>query len=46
MALGSIVESRWQGGLIREDGTLLYPITDGIPVLLIDGAIPLDQFVC
>ncbi len=32
-----------QGGLIREDGHLLYPIVDGIPALLVDEAIPLDQ---
>ena len=32
-----------QGGLVREDGELLYPIVDGIPTLLVDEAIPLDQ---
>jgi len=26
-------------GLLREDGTLIYPIRDGIPVLLIDEGI-------
>ena len=41
---GRLVEQRLQGGLVRQDNTLLYPITDGIPVLLIDEAIPLDQF--
>jgi uncharacterized protein YbaR (Trm112 family) len=32
-----------QGGLVRQDQTLLYPIVDNIPVLLVDDAVPLDQ---
>ena len=40
---GQRVESTCDGGLIREDGALLYPIVDGIAVLLIDEAIPLEQ---
>ena len=31
------------GGLIREDKKVLYPIIDGIPVLLIDEGIPLEE---
>jgi uncharacterized protein YbaR (Trm112 family) len=31
------------GGLVRQDKTLLYPIVDGIPILLADEAILLGQ---
>lgn len=40
---GQPVEKTVQGGLVREDKTLLYPIIDDIPVLLVDDAIALDQ---
>jgi uncharacterized protein YbaR (Trm112 family) len=31
------------GGLVREDGRILYPIRQRIPVLLVDEGIALDQ---
>jgi uncharacterized protein YbaR (Trm112 family) len=31
------------GGLIRADQAILYPIREGIPVMLIEEGIPLDQ---
>ena len=40
---GSHVAQSIDGGLIRADGDLLYPIVEQIPVLLRDEAIPLDQ---
>jgi uncharacterized protein len=38
---GRWVEQAIQGGLLRVDKTFLYPIVDGIPVLLADEAISL-----
>ena len=40
---GRLLEQPLDGGLIRADQTLLYPILDGIPILLADEAIPLSQ---
>ena len=37
---GSQVKDAIEGGLVRQDGKILYPIRDGIPVLLIDEGIP------
>ena len=31
-----------QEGLVREDGLVLYPVRDDIPIMLIDEAIPLQ----
>jgi uncharacterized protein YbaR (Trm112 family) len=31
------------GGLLKASGDVIYPIVDGIPVLVRDEAIPLDQ---
>jgi uncharacterized protein YbaR (Trm112 family) len=41
--LGRKLERPLEAGLVREDGKLLYPVVDEIPVLLVDEAIPLDQ---
>lgn len=38
---GDPVKSHIAEGLIREDGRILYPVDDGIPVMLIDESIEL-----
>ncbi len=40
---GEPVADRVEEGLIREDGQVLYPVRDDIPIMLIDEAIELDQ---
>ncbi|HID77313.1 MAG TPA: Trm112 family protein [Planctomycetaceae bacterium] len=40
---GQTLEKPIDGGLVREDGKVLYPVMDDIPVLLIDEGIPLDE---
>lgn len=40
-AAGHHVEQAIEGGLVREDGAILYPVRDGIPVLLIEEGLPL-----
>ena len=37
---GADVTESVEAGLVREDGKIVYPIRDGIPVLLIDEGIP------
>ena len=39
---GRRVEEPVQEGLVREDGLLLYPVRDDIPIMLIEEAIPLQ----
>jgi uncharacterized protein len=39
---GQKITGRIEGGLIRQDGKLLYPIRNKLPNMLIDEAIPLQ----
>lgn len=36
---GKLLTDAVTAGLVREDGAVLYPIRDGIPIMLIDEAI-------
>jgi uncharacterized protein YbaR (Trm112 family) len=38
---GKAVQERLDGGLLRQDRQLLYPIRNRIPIMLIEEAIPL-----
>jgi uncharacterized protein YbaR (Trm112 family) len=39
---GQIITERLDGGLVRADKKILYPIREDIPVLLIEEGIPLE----
>ncbi len=39
---GKPVRRELDGGLLREDGTLLYPVWDDLPDMLVQDAIPLE----
>jgi uncharacterized protein YbaR (Trm112 family) len=38
---GEVVKEKMDGGLLRADGKVLYPIRDDIPIMLIDESIVL-----
>jgi uncharacterized protein YbaR (Trm112 family) len=38
---GGAVREKLDGGLLRADGKVLYPVREDIPVMLIEEAIPL-----
>jgi uncharacterized protein YbaR (Trm112 family) len=40
---GASVNAALDAGLVRADGKVLYPIRGGIPVMLVDEAIPLPD---
>jgi uncharacterized protein YbaR (Trm112 family) len=40
---GELIRTRLDGGYLREDGQVLYPVVHGIPHLTIDQAIDIAQ---
>jgi uncharacterized protein YbaR (Trm112 family) len=40
---GKLVQTPVEAGLVRQDGAVLYPVRDDIPIMLIDESIPLSQ---
>ena len=42
---GERVKTPIEEGLVREDGKVLYPVMDDIPVMLLDEAIRLDSLL-
>lgn len=40
---GDAVEDPVDEGLVREDGKVLYPVREDIPIMLIDEAIEVDR---
>lgn len=40
---GNVVETPIEAGLVPDSGEVLYPILDGIPILLTSEAIPLSE---
>ena len=41
--LGKKIEKALDGGLLRQDGKVLYPVRGGIPIMLIDEAILIES---
>lgn len=40
---GQVISEKLESGLVRVDGKVVYPIRGNIPVMLLDGAISLNQ---
>ena len=40
---GADVTQTLEAGLVREDGTIVYPVRDGIPVLLVEEGLAIPQ---
>ena len=40
---GDTLSKEIEGGLVREDGQVLYPVRDGIPIMLISESIQLPH---
>lgn len=42
---GVVIEQKIEAGLIRADNKILYPIRNGIPIMLLDEGIALDNLI-
>ncbi len=40
---GETVRDRLEEGLVREDGAVLYPVRESIPIMLIDESVDVTQ---
>jgi uncharacterized protein YbaR (Trm112 family) len=40
---GRVVTEKLEGGIVRADGKVLYPIRGGIPILLVDEGMSLEH---
>ena len=40
---GNVIEEKIDGGLVREDKAILYPVREDIPIMLVEEGIPLNQ---
>lgn len=40
---GETIEDKMDGGLVREDRAVMYPVRDGIPIMLVDEAVSLQD---
>lgn len=40
---GVVPAGPFQAALVREDGKVAYPVHDGVPLMLVDEAVALDQ---
>lgn len=40
---GETIQEPLEEGLLREDGKILYPVRDDIPIMVIEEAVQLDQ---
>jgi uncharacterized protein YbaR (Trm112 family) len=40
---GQVVTATLDAALVRQDDTVLYPVRDDIPIMLIDESIPLSE---
>lgn len=40
---GEVLQGTLTTAFVREDGAVAYPVIDDLPILIVEGAIPLDE---